>query len=268
MVVTLQSCFKLGLNVMLGAEYINHVLPVAIFRERVNLLKRPDDNNCVHQSILKVSRKMTPKYNLDKTAKLYLDRYPYSATPFGNSIVSHVQKAIIVDENIWKIDSLAGKWLMRHQCTLLKNNYILKASGAKYAALFASSLLLPLPLALATTCASGIFLNDVVFKNKAQQQDLESFNEASQQELLGAVRYLRAYKLAENEYRKSQSRIRKKFDSFLSKFAGFERAASQRLEDAKSVLRRRFPGISIKKICHDPQVEQLKSYLLGAMVRL
>jgi hypothetical protein len=265
MAITLQSCFKLGMNLIFGAEYINHVLPVSIFRERVHSLRRLDDNNPLHKAIVRRFQNMAPSYHFGDSVTVCHDRYPYAEAPFGNSLLPATNKVVVVDENVWKADRDAGKWLMRHQYTLLKNNYIVKASGAKYAALFASTLLLPFPLALATTCASGLFLNEVIFKERARQQDLESFEKASREELIGAVRYLRAFKLAEFDCQKNQVWLKLKFDSLIKKLGCFERETASRLQDAKSVLKRRFPEVSIKKICLNPRVGALRSYLVGAM---
>jgi hypothetical protein len=184
--------------------------------------------------------------------------YPLAGSS-GSSLFRTYQKTVYVDKVLREIDQAAAIWSIRHQVCLLKtNSHFLSRIATLVPAIMLFSTC-SFPLALCGTLATHILISP---KLQYQQNLIAArlANEsASEQELKGSVRLVKAEKDALSEY--AQNTKMSKFEKYIY---GFDNSKEEQLQEAIGALKSRFQctEASINQILQDKRINVLKNRIL------
>jgi hypothetical protein len=197
------------------------------------------------------------------SGKVHLLEKGHEISSSGSSLFSCFEKVLVIDKTLAEIDPDAMKWLMRRELNLLKNNSYVVLHGAALASTIASLILCPSPWNLSLGIASYIVVERLFETRIRRGQDKVALSEASEPELIGALRLFRACTRAESDFHRTKRR-------YTGGFFYKESSPSDRFEMVKNSLKERFKFSeqAIEVACADKRTESLRKYILFTLNEL
>jgi hypothetical protein len=181
----------------------------------------------------------------------------------GSQLFSCFKKVVVIDKSLAEIDPDATKWLMRRELTLLKNNSYVVLHGAALVSTIAALVLCPSPWNLPLGIASYTVVREVFETKIKRPGDKVAISEATESELLGALRLFHACSRAEHDFHRTKR-------NYKGGFFYKEASSQERFEMVKGSLKVRFrlSDEAIAVACADSRTEKLRKYIFSALNEL
>jgi hypothetical protein len=213
------------------------------------------------------SKDLAKTYGIGGGVDLFQCDHVAFASSSGAKIFKTFKKAIFLDWRLPEIDIDAATWSIRHEMCLLKHNSHLLSEGAHLISAVAFFAFTSFPAAILGTIASHLLITGILQKRLRLKAAKSSFEDASQQELEGAVRLLQAESLVMQrieEGAEPKLKCPQVFTFFLNGAKEQLDGAKEQLDAAKDALKKRFQ-VNMEVLLQDARITTLKNRLLFLM---